>query len=201
MIRVLLAEDQGMMRSALALLLDLEDDIEVVAQASTGEEALEGALRLRPDVAVLDIEMPGRNGLEVARELRADLPECALLVVTAFNRPAQVREALLIGVHGFMAKEGPVEELAAAIRRILAGERVVDPHMVTDALVAGTHPLSTRELEVLRAAADGAPVVDIAKRLHLAPSTVRNYLSSVIGKLGVHNRMEAVHLSRQRGWL
>ncbi|MEV4254833.1 response regulator transcription factor [Spirillospora sp. NPDC049652] len=201
MIRVLLAEDQGMMRGALALLLGLEDDIEVVAQVADGAEVLPAALRTRPDVAVLDIEMPNRTGLDVAADLSRDLPSCRVLIVTTFGRPGYLRRAMEAGARGFLVKDGPIEDLVAAIRRVLAGEQVVDPALATAALSVGPNPLTDRERDVLAAAADGATVADIAGRLHLSESTVRNYLSSAIGKTGSRNRIEAVGSARQNGWL
>ncbi|MDF3288419.1 response regulator transcription factor [Streptomyces silvisoli] len=200
-IKVLLAEDQRMMRGALALLLGLEDDIEVVAQVSDGDAIVPTAKEVRPDVALLDIELPGRSGLDAAAELRLALPRCQVLILTTFGRPGYLRRAMEAGVSGFLVKDGPVEELAAAIRRVLAGERVVDPTLAAVALTAGPNPLTTRERDVLNAAADGATVTDIAARLHLSASTVRNYLSSAIGKTSTRNRMEAVRAARTNGWL
>lgn len=199
--RVLLAEDQGMLRGALALLLGLEEDIEVVAQVGTGNEIVATALERRPDVALLDIELPGCSGLDAAAALRDECPDCRVLILTTFGRPGYLRRAMEAGAAGFLVKDGPVEELADAIRRVLAGETVVDPALAAAALSAGPSPLTTREREVLRAAADGAAVVDVAARLHLSESTVRNYLSSAIGKTGTRNRMEAVREARQQGWL
>ncbi|MEV0279070.1 response regulator transcription factor [Streptomyces sp. NPDC050610] len=199
--KVLLAEDQGMMRGALALLLGLEDDIEVVAQVSNGDEILPTAKDVRPDVALLDIELPGRSGLDAAAELRGALPECRVLILTTFGRPGYLRRAMEAGASGFLVKDGPVEELAAAIRRVLAGERVIDPALAAAALSAGPNPLTQRERDVLAAAVDGATVADIAGRVHLSPATVRNYLSAAIGKTGTRNRMEAVRTARQNGWL
>ncbi|MFC6883943.1 MULTISPECIES: response regulator transcription factor [Actinomadura] len=201
MIRVLLAEDQGMMRGALALLLGLEEDVEVVAQVGEGTEALETALRTRPDVAVLDIEMPGRSGLDVAADLREQLPSCKVLIVTTFGRPGYLRRAMEAGASGFLVKDGPIEDLVEAIRRVLAGEQVVDPTLATAALSVGPNPLTDRERDVLSAAADGSTVADIAARLHLSESTVRNYLSAAIGKTGTRNRIEAVGTARHNGWL
>ncbi|MEV0264009.1 response regulator transcription factor [Streptomyces sp. NPDC050617] len=199
--KVLLAEDQGMMRGALALLLGLEDDIEVVAQVSNGDEILPTAKDVRPDIALLDIELPGRSGLDAAAELREALPECRVLILTTFGRPGYLRRAMEAGACGFLVKDGPVEELAAAIRRVLAGERVIDPALAAAALSAGPNPLTQRERDVLAAAVDGATVADIAGRVHLSPATVRNYLSAAIGKTGTRNRMEAVRTARQNGWL
>jgi two-component system response regulator DesR len=201
LIRVLLAEDQGMMRGALALLLGLEDDIEVVAQVSAGDRIVPTALDVRPDVALLDIELPGRSGLDAAAELCERLPGCRVLVLTTFGRPGYLRRAMEAGAGGFLVKDGPVEELAAAIRRVLAGERVIDPALAAAALSAGPNPLTPRERDVLSAAADGATVADIAGRLLLSESTVRNYLSAAIGKTGTRNRMEALRAARHNGWL
>ncbi|MBX6381381.1 MAG: response regulator transcription factor [Microbispora sp.] len=201
MIKVLLAEDQGMMRGALALLLGLEEDIEVVAQVGHGDEVVDTALRTRPDVALLDIEMPGRGGLETAADLRERLPECAVLILTTFGRPGYLRRAMEAGARGFLVKDGPVEELADAIRRVLRGERVIDPALAAAALSTGPSPLTDRERDVLAAASDGSTISDIAARLHLSESTVRNYLSSAIGKTGTRNRIEAARLARHNGWL
>ncbi|MEV7546937.1 MULTISPECIES: response regulator transcription factor [unclassified Streptomyces] len=201
MIKVLLAEDQGMMRGALALLLGLEEDIEVVAQVAAGDAIVSAALDARPDVALLDIELPGRSGLDAAAELRTALPGCRVLILTTFGRPGYLRRAMEAGAAGFLVKDGPVEELAAAVRRVLAGETVIDPSLAAAALSAGPNPLTPREADVLNAAADGATVADIAGRVHLSESTVRNYLSAAIGKTGTRNRMEAVRAARRQGWL
>ncbi|AEW93774.1 MULTISPECIES: response regulator transcription factor [Streptomycetaceae] len=199
--RILLAEDQGMMRGALALLLGLEADMEVVAQVGDGDAIVPTARRLCPDVALLDIELPGRNGLDAAAELREAVPGCRVLILTTFGRPGYLRRAMEAGAAGFMVKDGPVEELAAAVRRVLAGERVVDPTLAAAALSAGPNPLTGRERDVLAAAADGATVADVSARLGLSQSTVRNYLSAAIGKTGTRNRMEAVRAARANGWL
>ncbi|GHC69272.1 DNA-binding response regulator [Streptomyces cinnamoneus] len=199
--RILLAEDQGMMRGALALLLGLEEDMEIVAQVGSGDDILPQALRTRPDIALLDIELPGRSGLDAAADLRVRLPECRVLILTTFGRPGYLRRAMEAGASGFLVKDGPVEDLAAAIRRVLAGERVIDPALAAAALSAGPNPLTQRERDVLSAAVDGATVVDIAAKVHLSPATVRNYLSAAIGKTGTRNRMEAVRAARQNGWL
>lgn len=201
MIRLLLAEDQGMMRGALALLLGLEKDIEVVAQVGAGDEIVPAALETRPDVALLDIELPGRSGLDAAADLRRECPGCRVLILTTFGRPGYLRRAMDAGAAGFLVKDGPVEELAAAVRRVLAGETVIDPALAVAALSAGPNPLTPRETEVLGASVDGATVADIAGRIHLSESTVRNYLSSAIGKTGTRNRMEAARAARRRGWL
>ncbi len=201
MIRVLLAEDQGMMRSALALLLGMEEDIEVVAQVGSGDRVLAAALEARPDVALLDIELPGRSGLDVAADLRAQLPGCTVLMLTTFGRPGYLRRAMEAGARGFLLKDAPVEELADAVRKVLAGQQVVDPALAAAALSAGPNPLTDRERDVLRAAGSGATVADIAARLFLSESTVRNYLSSAIGKTHPRNRREAAETARQNGWL
>ncbi|MET9351077.1 response regulator transcription factor [Streptomyces termitum] len=199
--RVLLAEDQGMMRGALALLLGMEPDIEVVAQVGRGDEIVDRALLARPDVALLDIELPGRSGLDAAAELRDEVPDCRVLILTTFGRPGYLRRAMEAGAAGFLVKDGPVEELAEAVRAVLRGETVIDPALAAAALGAGPNPLTAREREALSAAVDGATIADIAGRLHLSESTVRNYLSSAIGKTGTRNRMEAARSARQQGWL
>jgi two-component system response regulator DesR len=200
-IRVLLAEDQGMMRGALAMLLDMEEDIEVVGQVEAGDQVLATAIETRPDVALLDVEMPGRSGLDAAADLRDKLPSCKVLILTTFGRPGYLRRAMESGASGFLLKDGPVEELADAIRKVLAGQQVMDPALAAAALSAGPNPLTDRERDVLTAAADGATVADIAQRLFLSESTVRNYLSSAIGKTGSRNRIEAVQAARSNGWL
>ncbi|MFF8727643.1 response regulator [Streptomyces sp. NPDC015171] len=200
-IRVLLAEDQGMMRGALALLLGMERDIEVVGQLGAGDGIVDAVLAQRPDVALLDIELPGMSGLDAAAELRVQAPDCRVLILTTFGRPGYLRRAMEAGAAGFLVKDGPVEELAEAIRRVLSGETVVDPALAAAALSAGPSPLTARECEVLKASVDGATVADIAVRLRLSESTVRNYLSSAIGKTGTRNRAEAVREARQQGWL
>ncbi|WP_307544812.1 response regulator transcription factor [Streptomyces sp. V3I8] len=200
-IRVLLAEDQGMMRGALALLLGMETDIEVVAQVGTGDAIVGAALESRPDVALLDIELPGISGLDAAALLREETPDCRVLILTTFGRPGYLRRAMEAGAAGFLVKDGPVEELARAIRQVLTGEVVIDPALAAAALGAGPSPLTARECDVLKASADGATVADIAARLHLSESTVRNYLSSAIGKTSTRNRMEAMREARHQGWL
>ncbi|MCX4832883.1 MULTISPECIES: response regulator transcription factor [unclassified Streptomyces] len=200
-IRVLLAEDQGMMRGALALLLGLEPDLDVVAQVGRGDAIVDAALEHRPDVALLDIELPGRSGLDAAAELRDEVPDCRVLILTTFGRPGYLRRAMEAGAAGFLVKDGPVEELAEAIRTVLRGETVVDPALAAAALGAGPNPLTAREADALRAAADGATVSDIAGELHLSESTVRNYLSAAIGKTGARNRTEALRAASENGWL
>ncbi|MQA96042.1 MAG: response regulator [Streptosporangiales bacterium] len=199
--KVLLAEDQGMMRGALAVLLDLEPDLEVVAQVGRGDAIVPEALRVHPDVALLDIELPGMSGIDATARLKAELPDCASVILTTFGRPGYLRRAMDAGARGFLVKDGPVEELAKAIRRVLAGETVVDPALATAALTAGPDPLTGRERDVLRAAAAGASAAEIAARLHLSESTVRNHLSAIIGKTGTRNRMAAVRVAKDNGWL
>jgi two-component system, NarL family, response regulator DesR len=200
-IRVLLAEDQGMVRGALATLLGLEDDIEVVGEAANGEEALAVAERTRPDVALLDIEMPGKDGITAAASLRSMLPDCRVIILTTFGRPGYLRRAMEAGASAFLVKDSPAAELAAAVRRVLAGERVIDPALAAAALSAGPNPLSPRERDVLAASAQGATIGDIASRLHLSEGTVRNYLSAAIRKTSARNRIEAVQTAQRQGWL
>ena len=201
MIRVLIAEDQGMVRGALASLLGLEPDIEVVAQVSRGDEVVAAAADARPDVALLDIEMPGATGLEAAAELRLELPDCRVLIVTTFGRPGYMRRAMEGGAAGFLLKDAPATELARAIRRAAAGERVVDPGLAAAALSEGESPLTEREREVLAASRQHATVAEIAGALYLSPGTVRNHLSAAMGKLGARNRGEAVRVAEEKGWL
>jgi two-component system response regulator DesR len=200
-IRVLLAEDQGMMRGALALLLSMEPDIEIVAQVSSGDEILPACVDTRPDVALLDIEMPEMSGLAAARLMRDKCPDCRVVIVTTFGRPGYLREAMDAGVSGFVVKDGPVDQLAGIIRRVLAGDRVIDPTLAVAALTSGPNPLTERERDVLSAAVDGSPIGEIASRLHLSKSTVRNYVSSAIQKLNARNRIEAAQRARDHGWL
>jgi two-component system, NarL family, response regulator DesR len=200
-IRVLLAEDQAMVRGALAGLLSLEPDIEVVAQVARGDEVVDAALSERPDVALLDIEMPGIDGLQAAALLRAELPECKVLILTTFGRPGYLRRAMEQGAAGFLLKDAPSEELARAIRRAVRGERVVDPGLAAAALSEAPSPLTPREHDVLAAARQHATVSDIASALHLSAGTVRNYLSAAIGKTGARNRNEAIRAAEEKGWL
>jgi two-component system response regulator DesR len=201
MIRVLIAEDQGMVRGALASLLGLEPDIEVVAQVSRGDEVVAAAHNAGPDVALLDIEMPGMTGLEAAAELGRALPDCRVLIVTTFGRPGYLRRAMEEGAAGFLLKDAPASELARAIRRAAAGERVVDPGLAAAALSEGESPLTPREQEVLSASRQHATIADIAAAVYLSPGTVRNHLSSVMRKLDAHNRAEAVRVAEEKGWL
>ena len=201
MVRILIAEDQGMVRGALATLLGLEPDFEVVAQVARGDEVLEAARALRPDVALLDIEMPGSSGLEAAEQLAGQLSDCRVLILTTFGRPGYLRRAMRGGAAGFVLKDAPASELAAAIRRALRGERVVDPGLAAAALSQGESPLTPREHEVLAASRDHATVAELAQALYLSPGTVRNHLSSVMQKLEARNRGEAARMAEERGWL
>lgn len=201
MIRLLLAEDQAMMRGALAVLLELEDDLEVVSQVSTAAEVLPAVEEHRPDVALLDIELPDGNGLEVGAALRAAYPTCEVVIVTTFGRPGYLRRAVQAGAKGFLVKDGPVEALADAVRRVHAGQTVVDPHLAVAALGAPANPLSRREEDVLRGCDGGATTADVAGQLCLSESTVRNYLSTAIAKTGTRNRTEALATARELGWV
>ena len=201
MIRILLAEDQDMVRGALAALLSLEDDIEVVAQVDRGDQVLQTAQETSPDVALLDIEMPGMDGIAAAGTLRRALPATRVLILTTFGRPGFLRRAMAAGASGFLLKDAPAQELAIAIRRTVAGERVVDPALAAQALSEGESPLSPREEDVLRASVDGASVAQIASRLFLSEGTVRNHLSSAIQKVDARNRTEAARIAEEKGWL
>ncbi len=201
MIRVLLAEDQELVRGAMAALLSLEPDIEVVAQVGRGDEVLAAARASHPHVALLDIEMPGADGIAAAGELRRSLPECRVLMLTTFGRPGYLRRAMAGGASGFMLKDAPAADLAVAIRRTIAGERVVDPQLAAQALTEGDSPLSTREAEVLAASVDGSSVAVLAKRLFLSEGTVRNHLSAAIQKVNANNRAEAARIAAEKGWL
>jgi two-component system, NarL family, response regulator DesR len=201
MIRVLLAEDQAMVRGALSALLSLEEDIEVVAGVARGDEVVPTAVETRPDVALLDIEMPGGGGLSASQALHERLPACRVVILTTFGRSGYLRRAMESGAAGFLLKDAPATELAVAIRRVMAGERVVDPELALMALSEGHNPLTSREREVLAASLGGASIADIAARLFLSEGTVRNHLSVAMQKLGARNRMEAARLAEQRGWL
>jgi len=199
-VRVLLAEDQAMVRGALSALLSLEDDIEIVAEASRGDEVLPAALDSLPDVALLDIEMPSGDGLEAAAVLHERLPSCLVVILTTFGRSGYLKRAMESGAVGFLLKDAPASELAEAIRSAMKGERVVDP-VLAAALSEGDNPLTEREREVLAASEGGATIEDIAARLYLSEGTVRNYLSTAIKKLGARNRVEAARLAEKKGWL
>ncbi|MGV9987616.1 response regulator [Streptomyces olivaceus] len=200
-IRVLLAEDQAMVREALAALLGLEEDIDVVAQVARGDEVLDAAREHGVDVALLDIEMPGATGIEAAALLHRELPAVKLVVLTTFGRPGHLRSAMESGADAFLVKDAPAAQLAEAVRRVLAGERVIDPTLAAAALADGANPLTDREREILRAAADGSTNAELATSLHLSQGTVRNYLSTAIQKLAARNRTEAARIAREKGWL
>ena len=197
----MIAEDQTMVRQALVALLELEPDIHVVAEAGSGDEALAMAHKHQPDVAVLDIEMPGPGGIEVARKLTASGFPGKIVIVTTFGRPGYLRAAMAAGASGFLLKDAPAAGLAEAIRRVVAGERVVDPALAAAALTEGESPLSQRETDVLAAAAGHDTIAAVADRLHLSPGTVRNHLSAAIQKLGARNRAEAIQIAERKGWL
>jgi two-component system response regulator DesR len=201
MIRLLIADDQARVRGALAALLSMEDDLEVVAEVARGDEVVAAARDAKPDVAVLDIEMPGIDGIAAAAALRTEVPACRVLMVTTFGRPGYLRRAMEAGASGFVVKDVPAEQLADAIRRVHAGLRVVDPALAAETLATGESPLTARERDVLVAARGGGTVADIAKVLFLSDGTVRNYLSSAIGKTGARTRAEAARVAEQRGWL
>ena len=200
-VRVLLAEDQAMVRGALSALLSLEEDIAIVAEVSRGDEVLPAALDALPDVALLDIEMPGGDGLWAAAALKEQLPACRTIILTTFGRTGYLKRAMESGAAGFLLKDAPAAELASAIRRVMNGEQVVDTALAVSALSERATLLTERERDVLLASADGATIRDVAAKLFLSEGTVRNYLSSAIQKLGARNRLEAVRIAEQKGWL
>ncbi|MEU7760233.1 response regulator transcription factor [Micromonospora aurantiaca (nom. illeg.)] len=200
-IRLLLADDQALVRGALAALLSLEPDLTVVAEVSRGDEVVPEALRTGPHVALLDVEMPGLDGVAATAALRAALPSCRVLVVTTFGRPGYLRRAMEAGANGFVVKDTPARQLADAVRRVHAGLRVVDPALAAETLATGPSPLTERETEVLRTARGGGTVAELAATLHLSEGTVRNHLSAAIGKTGARNRADAVRVAEANGWL
>jgi two-component system response regulator DesR len=199
--RVLLAEDQALVRGALAALLALEPDIEVVADIGRGDEVVPAALSARPDVALLDIEMPGLDGLSAAAQLRSAVPGCRVVMLTTFGRPGYLRRAMEAGASGFLLKDTPASALADAVRRVARGQRVVDPALALSALAEGANPLSEREREALALVATNGTIADIAERLGLSEGTVRNHLSAAIQKVGARNRAEAARIAASKGWL
>lgn len=201
MIRILLADDETLIRDALAGLLGLEGDLEVVATAASGTEAVDAGRLHRPDVAVLDLQMPGLDGIAAAQRLTAEVPGCRTVIVTSHGRPGYLKRALTAGVAGFLPKTVSARVLADVVRQVHGGGRYVDPELAAEAISAGESPLTPREADVLELAADGAGVEEIAQRAHLSPGTVRNYLSAAAGKLGAANRHEAVHVARRHGWI
>lgn len=201
MIRILMADDQHLVRGALAALLNLEPDLEVVAEVARGDQVVATARDLAPDVAMLDVEMPGLDGLAAAAALRSEVPSCKVMIVTTFGRAGYLRRAMEAGALGFVVKDAPAEQLADAVRRVSRGERVVDPALAAATLAGGASPLTARERDALVAARDGATIADIAKLLFLSEGTVRNYLSSAISKTGTRNRVEALRVAEDNGWL
>jgi len=201
MIRLLLADDQALVRGAIASLLDLEPDFEVVAQVGRGDEVLEAARSASVDVAILDVEMPGLDGIGAARLLSAELPGCKTLIVTTFGRPGYVRLALEAGASGFVVKDTPSSQLADAVRKVASGQRVVDPALAAESLAAGPSPRSSRETDVLIALRQGNSAGEVAALLHLSEGTVRNHLSSAIGKTNARNGQEAARIAAENGWL
>ncbi|HEY3611365.1 MAG TPA: response regulator transcription factor [Pseudonocardiaceae bacterium] len=201
MIRVLLADDQALVRGALSAMLNLEADIEVVAEVGSGDEVVPAARRTHPDVALLDVQMPGKDGLAAAAELRDSLPSCRVVVCTTFGRPGYLARAMAAGAAGFVVKDAPPEQLVDAVRRVHNGLRVVDPALAAESLARGASPLTDRERDVLNAARDGGTVSDVSKELHLSEGTVRNHLSSAIGKTGARTRAEAARIAEDCGWL
>ena len=201
MIRLLIADDQALVRGALSALLALEPDIDVVAEVGRGDEVLEAAMETHPDVALLDIEMPGIDGIAAAAAVRERMPSCRVIIVTTFGRPGYLRRAMQAGASGFVVKDTPAAQLADAVRRVSLGLRVVDPSLAADSLAQGESPLTERETDVLSVARAGGSISDISRILHLSDGTVRNHLSSIIGKTGARNRADAARIADQNGWL
>jgi two-component system response regulator DesR len=200
-IRVLIAEDMHMIRGALVALLSLEDDIEVVAELERGDLIVASAMATRPDVAIVDIDLPGLDGLTAAEQLHEHVPECRTLVLTGLSQPGHLLRALKVHVRGFIVKDAPAQMLADGVRRVAAGERVIDPELVAAALETGSSPLTPREVDVLRAADDGRTTEQIGVQHSLSPATVRNYLSNAISKVGGRNRIDAIRIARNAGWI
>lgn len=201
MIRLVIADDQALVRGALAALLGLEHDIDVVAEVGRGDEVVAAVIEHHADVALLDVQMPGMDGISAAAAVRDAAPQCRVLMVTTFGRPGYLRRALQAGAGGFVVKDTPARQLADAVRKVAAGLRVVDPTLAAESLTSGESPLTDRETDVLRAANQGGTVASIAKATFLSDGTVRNYLSSAMGKTGAKTRAEAVHLAQENGWL
>jgi two-component system response regulator DesR len=200
-INLLLADDQALVRGALAALLSLEPDLAVVAEVGRGDEVVDAARRTAPDVALLDVEMPGLDGIAATAALRAAVPACRVLMVTTFGRPGYLRRAMEAGASGFVVKDTPARQLAEAVRRVHAGLRVVDASLAAETLASGVSPLTARETDVLRAARAGGTVADLAATVHLSEGTVRNHLSAAIGKTGARTRADAVRIAEENGWL
>ncbi|MCL7376619.1 DNA-binding response regulator [Streptomyces sp. NPDC057539] len=200
-IRILLAEDMNMVRGALVALLNLESDLKVVCELERGDLILPAALEHRPDVAIIDIDLPGIDGLTAAARLRESLPECRTLILTSLGRPGTLRRALSAHVSGYLLKDAPPQELAAAVRRVVAGHRVIDAQLALSAWDGAESPLTERETEVLRRAAEGSEAQEIARELHLSPGTVRNYLTTIVAKLNARNRVDAIRIAQEADWL
>lgn len=200
MIKIVIAEDQGMLRGALGSLLDFEDDMEVIAQSRNGEEALQAILSLEPDICLMDIEMPLRSGLEVAEHLKNLCSNCKIIILTTFARPGYFERAVKANVHGYMLKDGSSDELAESIRRVMKGKREFAPELIFGSL-RDENPLTEREREVLRMVADGKTSKEISTSLFLSVGTVRNYMSEIISKLQVKNRIEAISIAKKNGWI
>ncbi|CAL9653622.1 DNA-binding response regulator [Streptomyces althioticus] len=201
MIRILLAEDMNMVRGALVALLNLEDDLKVVREVERGDEILAAALEAKPDIAIIDIDLPGLDGLSAAVQIHEHLPECRTLILTSLGRPGTLRRALAAQVSGYLLKDDSPKELASAVRRVAAGQRVIDSELALAAWSGLESPLTDRETEVLRLAANGSEAAEIAKELYLTPGTVRNYLTTVVAKLNARNRVDAIRIAREAGWL
>ncbi|WP_445528735.1 response regulator transcription factor [Streptomyces cyslabdanicus] len=201
MIRILLAEDMHMVRGALVALLSLEDDLEVVVEVERGDEIIPAALEAEPDVAVIDIDLPGLDGLTAAERLHTKLPGCRTLILTSLGRPGTLRRALAAQVYGYLLKDAPPKQLADSIRRVAAGHRAIDPQLAVAAWGGSENPLTNRESEVLRLVAQGTEAAEIASRLHLSIGTVRNYLTVIVTKLNARNRVDAIRIARESGWV
>ncbi|WP_203364340.1 response regulator transcription factor [Bacillus sp. REN10] len=200
MIRIFIAEDQRMLLSALGTLLNLEEDMEIIGQAADGQEAVGLIKRLKPDVCLMDIEMPVKNGLEVAEELKTVLPACKVIILTTFARPGYFERAIKLGVHGYLLKDGSIEDLATAIRNVMKGQRVFNPELMFDT-IHESNPLTTREREILVLAAEGKTTKEMTKELFLSSGTIRNYMSEIIQKLEAKNRIEAIRMAKEKGWI
>ncbi|WP_326613078.1 response regulator transcription factor [Streptomyces scopuliridis] len=200
-IRILLAEDMNMVRGALVALLNLERDLKVVCELERGDHILPAALEHRPDIAIIDIDLPGIDGLTAAARLRESLPECRTLILTSLGRPGTLRRALSAQVSGYLLKDAPPQELATAVRRVVAGHRVIDAQLALSAWDGAESPLTEREAEVLRRAAEGSEANEIARELHLSPGTVRNYLTTIVAKLNARNRVDAIRIAQEADWL
>ena len=196
-----MADDQALVRGAIAMMLDLEEDIEVVAQAGNGREAIEAVARGGVDVVLADVEMPVMDGIAAASRIRKEHPDVKILMVTTFGRPGYLRRAMEAGASGFVVKDAPSDSLASAVRKVMAGQRVVDPDLAAESLAASSNPLTEREQDVLRATSGGGTTADVSRSLFLSQGTVRNYLSSAIHKTGARTRAEAVVIARDNGWL